>query len=241
MKTGIIVQARTGSTRMPNKVLLPFYGDQCILDIILQKLKTLNFPITVATSDKEEDNKIVELAQKHNIDWFQGSESNVLQRFIKCAEEKRYNHIVRVCADNPFIDINLIKELVREKADYTAHFFEEKPSIKTHWGIFAELVNIKTLKKIQSSTEENTYLEHVTNYIYEHSSDFQILKLTPPSICLENNLRLTVDTNEDFMLAKALYTRCIVKSSNFSLSTIVDNISQEMKNRMGESIANNQK
>ena len=64
MQTGIIVQARTGSTRLPNKVLLPFYKEQCILDIILQKLKTLNYPVVVATSSHPNDNKIVKAAKK---------------------------------------------------------------------------------------------------------------------------------------------------------------------------------
>ena len=63
MKTGIIVQARTGSTRLPNKVILPFYKDQCILDIILQRLKTLSYPLVVATSNHTND-KLLKEARK---------------------------------------------------------------------------------------------------------------------------------------------------------------------------------
>ena len=74
MQTGIIVQARTGSTRLPNKVLLPFYKEQCILDIVLQKLKTLRYPIVVATSNNPNDNKIVKAAKRNNVQIFRASE-----------------------------------------------------------------------------------------------------------------------------------------------------------------------
>ena len=104
MQTGIIVQARTGSTRLPNKVLLPFYKEQCILDIILQRLKTLKYPVVVATSSHPNDNKIVKAAKKNNVQIFRASEENVLERYIDCAIENNFSNIIRVCADNPFID-----------------------------------------------------------------------------------------------------------------------------------------
>ena len=241
MQTGIIVQARTGSTRLPNKVLLPFYQEHCILDIILQKLKTLNYPVVVATSKHPNDNEIVKVANRNNIHVFTGSEENVLERYIYCAQENNFSNIIRVCADNPFIDTSYIEELVDESADYSAHFFQDKPSIQTHWGVFAEFVSLAALKKIQSLTKEKTYLEHVTNYIYQNPELFTITKMNPPILCQANDIRLTVDTDEDFKLAQTLYKLCVEKHSNFNLSTIVENITQKMKLKMAQSIAFNQK
>ena len=241
MKTGIIVQARTGSTRLPNKVLLPFYQEQCILDIIIQKLKTLNHPLVVATSNHPNDNEIVKAASRNNVHFFAASEENVLERFIDCARENNFSNIIRVCADNPFIDTSFIEELVNESADYSAHFFQDKPSIQTHWGVFTEFVSLTALEKIQSLTKEKIYLEHVTNYIYQNPELFTITKMNPPILCQANDIRLTVDTAEDFKLAQTLYKLCVEKNSNFNLSTILENITQEMKLQMVQSIAFNQK
>ena len=241
MQTGIIVQARTGSTRLPNKVLLPFYKEQCILDIILQKLKILRYPVVVATSSHPNDNKIVKAAKRNNVQIFRASEENVLERYIDCAIENNFTNIIRVCADNPFIDTNLIEELVDESADYSAHFFQDKPSVQTHWGVFAEFVSLDTLEKIHSLTKEKTFLEHVTNYVYLNPQLFNINRINPPILCHANDIRLTVDTIEDFKLAQTLYKLCVEKNSKFNLSTILENITQEMKIQMAETIAFNQK
>ncbi len=241
MKTGIIVQARTGSRRLPNKVLLPFYQEQSILEIILQKLKTLNHPVVVATSNHPNDNEIIKVASKNNIQIFRASEENVLERFIDCAQENNFSNIIRVCADNPFIDTCYIEELVDESADYSAHFFQNKPSIQTHWGVFAEFVSLSALKKTHFLTKEKTYLEHVTNYIYQNPELFTITKINPPFLCQANDIRLTVDTAEDFKLSQTLYKICVEKNSSFNLDTVLENISQEMKLQMAQSIALNQK
>ena len=241
MQTGIIVQARTGSTRLPNKVVLPFYKERCILDIVLQKLKTLKYPIVIATSNNPNDIEIVKAANRNNVQIFRASEENVLERYIDCAQENNFSNIIRVCADNPFIDTCLIEEIVDESADYSAHFFQDKPSIQTHWGVFAEFVSLDALEKIHSLTKEKTFLEHVTNYIYLNPELFNINKMNPPVLCHVDDIRLTVDTVEDFKLAQTLYKLCVEKNSKFNLSTILENITQEMKIQMAQSISVNQK
>ena len=128
------------------------------------KLKTLKYPVVVATSSHPNDNKIVKAA-KNNVQIFRASEENVLERYIDCAIENNFSNIIRVCADNPFIDTYLIEELVDESADYSAHFFQDKPSVQTHWEVFAEFVSLDALEKIHSLTKEKTFLEHVTNYV----------------------------------------------------------------------------
>ena len=86
MQTGIIVQARTGSTRLPNKVLLPFYEGKGILELTITKLRNNSkLPIVIATSKNSSDEKIIQLAKKSCVEFFSGSEKNVLERFIDAA------------------------------------------------------------------------------------------------------------------------------------------------------------
>ena len=103
-QTGIIIQARTGSERLPGKVVKPFYHDKTILEIIIGRFSQLNYPIIVATTPHAADDMIVEIAQKCNAETFRGAEQDVLQRFIDCANEYQLSIVLRVCADNPFPD-----------------------------------------------------------------------------------------------------------------------------------------
>ena len=106
-KTKIIIQARTGSTRLPQKMILPFYENEGIFSLLLKKL-TITFDkndIILATSVNENNDVLVEIAERYGIKYFRGSENDVLQRFIDAAKEFNAENIIRVCADNPFLDI----------------------------------------------------------------------------------------------------------------------------------------
>ena len=241
MNIGIIVQARNNSQRLPEKVTLPFYQDQSILEIILKKLKLTKYPVIVATTRQKQDNKIIQISKKENVLFFRGNEKNVLERFINCANKFKLSHIIRVCADNPFINIELISELIDSKSDYAVHFINNQPSIKTHWGIFSEFVTLKSLKKIQELTKNKIYQEHVTNYIYENPQKFIIKKLDPPKECLNKKVRLTVDTEEDFKITQKIYNNCIKNQSDFNLNTIINQINSELEKKMIELIKSNQK
>ena len=107
--------------------------------------------------------------------------------------------------------------------------------------MFTEFVSRTALEKIQSLTKEKTYLEHVTNYIYQNPELFTISKMNPPILCQANDIRLTVDNADDFKLIQELYELCVEKNFNFNLSTILEKISQEMRIQMVKSIAFNQK
>ena len=245
MKTGIIIQARTGSTRLPNKIVKPFYNTDNILDIQIKKLKNLNLPIIVATTNNKKDQKIIDIAKSHNISYYVGSENDVLSRFVNAAKENKLSHIVRVCSDNPFIMIDLLKEVIRDDHktfDYTSHFIENQPSITTHWGIFSELVSLKALLKIQKLNNDAFYKEHVTNYIYSHPEQFSIKKIDVTDIIKStNNIRLTVDTENDFIEMKKLYKNYFDKFDNLFIEQLIEHINSELLNKMHLSIVENSK
>ncbi|HNX57329.1 MAG TPA: hypothetical protein PKO30_17160, partial [Prolixibacteraceae bacterium] len=80
---GIILQARTGSTRMPEKVILPFFEGKSILDLLIEKVKKLGIPAVLATTVNPSDDRICDLAARHDFPVFRGSENDVLDRFIQ--------------------------------------------------------------------------------------------------------------------------------------------------------------
>ncbi len=220
---GIIIQARIGSTRLPGKILRPFYKDKTILDIIIETLEQFGIKLILAFPFGSENNI---LAEKYGLKIiFRGSEENVLERIIKAAEFNNVDTIIRVCADNPFLDFGLLHDLLikmDDETDYLSYKINNIPAIKTHFGFFSEVVCLKTLKDIASRTQEKLYREHVTNYIYSHERLYKIKWITAPDKILKNNsIRLTIDTIDDFITAKEIYYQ-IFPEINYD--TVIDYI-----------------
>lgn len=215
MKVGVIIQARLGSTRLTEKLKREFYKGKSLGEIVFGNIAVLkdHYPVIVATTTNKNDDYIEGIAKQLSLNVFRGSESNVLSRFIDCAEENEIDTIVRICSDNPLIQIDLIHQIIDshivKNTDYTSFFLpDNRPVIKSHYGFFAEVVSLEALKRVQRNTDDPLYQEHVTNYVYSNPEQFKINKIPTPSI-IDNNpeVRLTIDTIEDFNLASELYTK----------------------------------
>lgn len=225
-----IIQARSGSTRMPNKILLPFYKGKSILDLLIEKLYFVeNTNIIIATSENTNCDAIEEVAKTHSVSCFRGSENDVLQRFIDAAEQCHADKIIRVCSDNPFLELESIKRLVSfvcgegNTSDYVSFKINGTPSIKTHFGFWTEYVTLKALKRVRQFTNENLYHEHVTNYIYAHPDKFKIDWIEGPGIINNHpDIRLTIDTQEDFRNAQTIYADLCMKKQFLTITDVVD-------------------
>lgn len=211
-KITFMVQARVGSTRLPNKILLPFYNGKCILELLIEKLKQVeNTDIVIATSVDPRNEAIEEVTREMGVTCFHGSENDVLQRFIDAAEHVSATKLIRICSDNPFLELDSIKKLVLtaqdSDKDYISFNINGKPSIKTHYGFWTEYVTLDALKEVKSLTNEPLYHEHVTNYIYAHPETFNIGWIEGPKI-LDTHpyIRLTTDTKEDFATVQKIYS-----------------------------------
>lgn len=197
---GIIIQARLGSTRLPGKVLMPI-GKKTLLEHILYRLsffKEENI-VVVATSNKEKDNKLAEFCKEKGIACFRGSEENVLERYYLCAKKYKFQEIVRLTADNPFVDIEELAALLElfreEKADY-AKSFEGLP-----YGVGTEVFTFAALEKDYRESSQAHHFEHVNEYILENPQIFKTVNLETPEEKRKPEVRLTVDTKEDYRRA----------------------------------------
>jgi len=218
MSTYIILQARTGSSRLPNKMLMPFHGNKGILEVLLTRIKQ-TFPIgfdnlIVATTQQPGDDKIERLCNRMCIKCYRGDENDVLGRFIEAAETVGADKIIRVCADNVYLDSGALRMLYdafgKSDCDYMSFITSDGiPSIKTHYGFWAEGVTLETLKTVAANTSEKLYHEHVTNFVYAHPEQFKLC-FTPIAQITKNidtykNLRLTIDTAADFKISQQIY------------------------------------
>lgn len=171
VKVLAITQARVGSTRLPRKVLLPL-GDETILGVHLKRLsqaKSID-KCVVATTNEEESQSIVSIANSKGVSTFQGSLNDVLDRFYQATLLHEPTHIVRVTSDCPLIDPELIdsvvKQAINEGHDYFANILvEDFPD-----GQDVEVFTFKALEKAWNKAKTNTEREHVTPYIRNNSS-----------------------------------------------------------------------
>ena len=184
------------------------------MEIVTDRLLPLSekVPLIIATTENKIDDYIAELSEKKGLPVFRGSEEDVLGRFIGAAEKFNLTYIIRICADNPFMQPQFVKQLMNynknSKVDYVGFRLNQKiPAIKTHLGFFPELVRLQALKSIDSPELAKAYREHVTNYFYTEENQVFSTKWidqTYPEDVL-NSIRLTIDTGEDFEIASRIY------------------------------------
>src|SRR5690554_5883359 len=206
MNIGIIIQARVGSTRFPHKMTVPFYDGRGILHFLLSRMVSTNIPapIILAIPDTPENDVLEEIGTSLNLKIFRGSEQDVMSRFINAALHYKISDIIRVCADNPFLDnqsiISLIENLKNSDSDYISYCLSDgTPTIKTHFGFWPEAVRLSALQAAADRTTEKYYREHVTNFIYAADNGFTRHCIPISSeIELNNWARFTVDTAQDF-------------------------------------------
>lgn len=197
---GVIIQARMGSTRLPGKILKNI-GCKSLLEHIFFRLTYLRHEvqIVVATSDLPRDNIVVEFCNRYGIDCFRGSETNVLERYYFCAKRFCFNHIVRLTGDNPFPDIDELDRLINLHIDSNADYTYSFGSLPI--GVGAEIFTFEALKKSYMEGREPQHIEHVDEYILENPDLFKIRQLTVSGEKNRPEIRLTVDTEEDYKKA----------------------------------------
>ncbi len=244
-KLGFIIQARLGSTRLPNKILKLFNGKPLIIHIF-ERIEKFKLPIIIATTDNVKDDTLFRLLQENDIQTFRGSENNVLERFIQAAKQNEITDIIRICSDNPFLDLEYLEKLINiweydSVSDYLSFEFKEKPVILSHFGIFAEIVKVDALFKVAYKFPDNKlFSEHVTNGVYLNTSIFKINLLNlDEELTPYEGIRLTIDTQEDFDNVSTL----ILKMENKNFKQIANFITSEklLFRKMKQIIINNQK
>lgn len=250
MNIGIIIQARMGSTRLPGKVLKPFYQGKTLIEILLDNLHKLECgKVIIATSDNENNDKLEKFLREKGELVYRGSETDVLDRFIKAAEANDVDGIVRICSDNPFLDGQGLKQLVEmandSNADYIGFRINNKPTILTHFGFWGEFVRLSALKRVAATTECGTAAhEHVTYHIYNNTDEYKCEWILAPEFLQgRDDIRLTIDTYDDFENAKHVYSDLKSKNENFALCDIVDYLDthEEIKESMILNIFQNSK
>ena len=215
-KIGIIIQARTGSKRLPKKILKKINKTQNILEFLISRLKqskTIN-KIIVATTNLKEDDKILKINSKQ-IEFFRGSQNNVLKRYIDAAEKYGLKHIIRITSDCPFTDPNLIDKMTKKymNSDFNYVSNVNPPSYPNGFDI--EIFSLELAKKSLKNFTTNKNIEHVT-YAIRDKDKSKKLKVKSYNFVNKQNLnknRLTLDTIKDLKIIKKVEKKIKLKDN----------------------------
>lgn len=225
MKIEIFVQARMGSTRLPGKVMMQVLGKP-LLGHLLERLKVSREAnaVVVLTSSNPEDNVIERFCHEEGVLCFRGPEEDVLTRFHLAAKKRLPDAIVRITADCPLMDPEIVDNLIRTyrdtfpKYDYISNTMERTfPR-----GLDVEIVSFKALDRAFKEALEASEREHVTMYFYRHPEIFHLYNIASQQLASLSRLRWTVDTSEDFALIQLIIENLYPNNPNFRFQDIVD-------------------
>jgi glutamate-1-semialdehyde 2,1-aminomutase len=214
-----IIQARFNSTRFPGKVVKEI-NNKTILEILIKRLSKSKYitKTIVACSKNYNDQSILSICKKLGINYFAGSENDVLDRFYKAA--KKYNglNIIRITADCPLLDPKIVDRLIinffKKNVDYASN--TNPPTYPD--GLDVEIFKFSVLKEAYIKAKLSNEREHVTPFIINNKK-FKKFNLKD----YENNssLRLTLDEKEDFFLIEKI-VKNFNNNLNFDLKDILN-------------------
>ena len=227
MKIAVIIQARTSSTRLPKKVLkpLPYNSNITVLEQVIRRLKHSKIidEIIIATTTDKQDNEIINISNKEKVKCFKGSMNNVLQRYYLAAKENNIDIIVRVTSDCPCIDSNIIDWMLNEHLKNNVDYTYQNKKNEFPLGLCPEIINFSALEKAYLNAKEDYEKEHVTPYIYlTKPNDFNLLFLKTPKKYNAPNIRITLDTEEDYILLCAIYDYLYENDNFFRTEQIIN-------------------
>lgn len=202
MSTLVVVQARTGSTRLPGKVLVDL-GGRPLLTLLLQRVLRLDgVDVVVATSDLDQDDAVASLAAAQGVDVVRGPEADVLARFALALEAHPADEVVRITADCPLTDPGLIRAVLALRAATEADYAGNTPIRTFPDGLDVEAFSADVLRRADAEASDPEDREHVTRFVLGHPDRFRLANLrTTPPMAAE---RWTVDTFEDLKRVRSI-------------------------------------
>ena len=203
---GCIIQARTASTRFPKKILNKIDEMHTVLEFLIKQLKNSRKidKIVIATTCSNDDEKIIELCKQLDLDFFQGDENDLVDRYYKCAKKFNFENIIRITSDCPLMDPYLVDEgidkFLEEECDYLTNSTGSFPH-GVDFSIFKFSVLEKTWKNAHLLSEK----EHIIPYMEKNESNFNTIFIKNDSD--HSKFRITLDWPDDLELLRIIVSR----------------------------------
>ncbi len=226
LKILIVIQARTASTRLPDKILLPICEKELLVRMV-ERVKASDFGenVVVATTINEKDNEIINICQREKFKYFRGDENDLLDRHFHAALHYDADIIVKIPSDCPLIDTKIINRVINyfldnyNKFDFVSNLHPQSyPD-----GNDVEVMRFDVLETAWRKSKIPFQREHTTPYIWDNPDKFRIGNVKwETGLNYSMTHRFTIDYLEDYEFIKAVYDELYNKNKLFGLNDILN-------------------
>jgi spore coat polysaccharide biosynthesis protein SpsF len=219
-----VIQARSGSTRLPGKVMMDILGKPLLLRMVerVQQSK-LAGTIVVAITTKHNDDIIEEICKGANLLYYRGNENDLLDRHYQAGRLYDADAVVKIPSDCPLIDPKVIDKVLQYYLDNKFDFVSNLHPATYPDGNDVEVMSSQTIEKAWQNATRTLEREHTTPYIWENPGLFKIANVAWESgLDYSMSDRWTIDYPEDFTFIKTVYEHLYPLNAAFDLQDILD-------------------
>jgi len=219
-----IIQARMGSSRLPEKILKPLANRPALWHIVNRLTHSKNIDkVVIATTVDPKDDPVEQFCADNNIPCYRGSEDDVLDRYYQCAKLYKGDNIIRITGDCPVIDPVIVDEMMD-------HYFKEGYDLYGLGGEFPDgldctVFNFKTVEQTWNNAKLPSEREHVCPYMENHPEIFKIGSYKKFKGL--SHLRWTLDEENDYEFLTIVYDRLYNEDKLFLTKDILDLLQKE--------------
>ena len=219
-KITVIIEARTGSSRLPNKVIAEINSNPMIFYVIdrVKQIKSVE-QVVLATTNEKNDQILVEIGKQNSIMTFTGDSIDVLNRDYQCALQYNADPIIRITGECPLIDPYLVEDMLKFYLKNNYDYVSNRINPKYPDGLDVEIYSFETLKNAAENAKWSSERELVTTYITKNPKKFKIFSYENEKDL--SHYRWTVDEKKDLEFVKKIYSIMNPKT-NFSMDEIVN-------------------
>jgi spore coat polysaccharide biosynthesis protein SpsF len=222
----IIIQARTGSARFPNKIMQPILG-RPVLSLMIERVQHSKYSsdLIIATTFESNDDEIVNLCKKENVNFYRGHSTDLLDRHYQLSVQGNADIVVKIPSDCPLIDFNIIDRVIDF---YLQHHTEYNYVSNLHPPTYpdgndVEVIPFNILQTAWKEASKSFEREHTTPFIWDNPERFRIGNVEwETGLDYSMTYRLVLDYPADYELIKAVYEGLYPDNPQFTLSEIVE-------------------
>ena len=216
------IEGRMTSSRLPGKIMMPLAGRPVMAHMIERHRRSkLTDEVVVATTTNVGDDVVAALCEKMGCAYFRGSEEDCLGRIVGAGEQNKADILVQGFADSPLFDWRYVDRCVTLLAEHDADCASNEFTKTFPIGLGVRAYKFKTLKDAEKNDTELPYREHAGYSIRVHPDRFKHAGWEAEGDMKWPELRLTLDTREDYTLVSAVYDELYPKNPDFSAEDVV--------------------
>jgi spore coat polysaccharide biosynthesis protein SpsF len=225
----IVIQARRGSTRLPDKIMMPLAGKPLLVRMV-ERVQASKTPakIVVATTTDESDDIVEKFCKENNIECFRGHPTDLLERHYECALKYKADVVSKIPSDCPLIDPQIIDKVFEYYLKNDFDFVSNLHPATYPDGNDIEIMSFDVLETAYREAVLPLEREHTTPFIWERPERFKIGNVEwKTGLDYSKTHRFTIDYIEDYEFIKWIYDELYSDNPLFGLTEILNLLSSK--------------